>query len=147
MAGLHPNRLQASDFNGISRAKLAGLVFVFLWFLLGGIAHFMATDIEMRIVPPYIKWPHAAVLITGAFALMGAAGLLWRRTRRTAAYGLFMLTILVTPANIYMLQKSELFAVPLWMLIARLPLQLALLVLIIWSSSTPSLPASARSEG
>jgi uncharacterized membrane protein len=43
----------------ISRAKLAALSFVFLWFFTGGIAHFMATDIELRIVPPYIPSPHA----------------------------------------------------------------------------------------
>ncbi len=28
----------------VSRGKLVGLVIVFLWFLIGGIAHFVATD-------------------------------------------------------------------------------------------------------
>jgi uncharacterized membrane protein len=44
-----------------SRLKLAGMAFVFLWFFVGGIAHFVATETEMRIVPPYIPWPRAAV--------------------------------------------------------------------------------------
>ena len=35
-----------------SRFKLAGVGFVFLWFFIGGIAHFVATETEMRIVPP-----------------------------------------------------------------------------------------------
>ncbi|MBA3477101.1 MAG: hypothetical protein H0T52_01680, partial [Lautropia sp.] len=45
--------------------RRAGLVVVFLWFLIGGIAHFAATDLEMRIVPPAFPWPRAAVLVSG----------------------------------------------------------------------------------
>jgi uncharacterized membrane protein len=88
----------------------------------------------MSIVPPYIPWPRAAVLVSGVFELLGAAGLLYRPTRRAAGVGLFVLTIAVTPAHIYMLQRPELFAVPYWALILRLPLQAALLVLIAWST-------------
>lgn len=36
------------------RGKLIGLGFVFLWFFIGGIAHFVFTEAEMRMVPPYI---------------------------------------------------------------------------------------------
>ena len=112
-----------------------GLAVVFLWFLVGGIAHFVATDLEMRIVPPCIPWPRAAVFVSGAFELLGAAALLWERTRRLGGLGLFALTILVTPAHFYMLQRPELFGVPYWMLVARLPLQVALLALIAWSTA------------
>ena len=115
------------------RRKLAGLAFVFLWFFIGGIAHFVATEIEMRIVPPYVPWPRAAVLVSGVFELLGAAGLLWRPTRRAAGIGLFRLTIAVTPCHVYMLERPELFAsIPLWALWVRLPIQVALLALIAW---------------
>jgi uncharacterized membrane protein len=114
-----------------------GLGFVFLWFLIGGIAHFAATSLEMRIVPPYIPWPRATVLISGVCELMGAAGLLYRPTRRAAGVGLFALTIAVTPANVYMLQRHALFDIPYWVLVARLPLQAALLALIGWSAVRP----------
>lgn len=115
--------------------------FVFLWFFLGGMAHFVFTDAEMRIVPPYISWPRAAVLASGVFELLGAAGLLWPPTRRAAAWGLFALTLAVTPAHIYMLQQPELFpAVPYWALVLRLPLQVALLALIAWIAARPATP-------
>ena len=130
------------------RASRAALAFVFLWFFLGGIAHFVFTEAEMRIVPPYIPWPRGAVLLSGVFELLGAVGLLWPPTRRAAAWGLFALTLAVTPAHIYMLQQPGLFpSVPYWALVLRLPLQVALLALIAWialrpvalaSSSTPS---------
>jgi uncharacterized membrane protein len=113
--------------------RLVGSGIVFLWFAIGGAAHFAATHAEMRIVPPYIPWPHAVVLISGVFELLGAAGLLYEPTRRAAGWGLFALTIAVTPAHIYMLQRPELFGVPYWALILRLPLQAALLALIGWS--------------
>ena len=116
----------------LSRAKLSGLIFIFLWFFLGGIAHFAATDLEMSIVPPYIPWPRAAVIVSGIFELLGAAGLTLAKTRRSACIGLFVLTLAVTPAHFYMLQRPELFHVPYWALVARLPLQAALLALIAW---------------
>ena len=125
------------------RASRAALAFIFLWFFLGGIAHFVFTEAEMRIVPPYIPWPRGAVLVSGIFELLGAVGLLWRPTRRAAAWGLFALTLAVTPAHIYMLQQPGIFpAVPYWALVLRLPLQVALLTLIAWVASRPVAPSS-----
>jgi uncharacterized membrane protein len=121
----------------LSRWRIAGLVVVFVWFFLGGIAHFAATATEMTIVPPWISWPRAAVLVSGVFELLGAAGLLWRPTRRAAGIGLFLLTLAVTPAHFYMLQRPELFHVPYWALVLRLPAQVALLVVIAWSTARP----------
>ena len=117
------------------RARVVGLTVVFLWFLIGGIAHFAATETEMRIVPPYVPWPWAAVIISGVFELLGAAGILWRPTRRIAGLGLMALTIAVTPAHIYMLQQPDLFGVPIWALWVRLPIQVGLLWLIWWSTA------------
>lgn len=119
------------------RLKTAALAFVFLWFAIGGLAHFVATRLEMRIVPPYIPLPRAAVLVSGVAELLGAAGLLLQSTRRAAGWGLFALTLAVTPANIYMLQRPDLFGIPTWLLILRLPVQAALLALILWSTARP----------
>jgi uncharacterized membrane protein len=120
------------------KTELAGLVFVFAWFFLGGIAHFVFTGAEMRIVPPWMPWPREAVLISGVLELLGAAGLLWRPVRRAALGGLFALTIAVTPAHIYMLQEPQLFpSIPGWALLLRLPVQAALLALIAWLAARP----------
>lgn len=119
----------------------AALCFVFLWFFVGGLAHFVLTTTEMRIVPPWMPWPRAAVVISGVFELLGALGLLWQPARRAAAWGLFALTIAVTPAHIFMLQQPGLFpSVPYWALVLRLPLQVALLALIFWVARRPTMP-------
>ena len=118
-----------------ARWQRLALWFVFCWFLLGGIAHFALTDLEARIVPPQIADPRDVVLISGVLELAGAFGLLIPWTRRAAGWGLFLLTIAVTPANIYMLYIHEQFpAVPVWLLWLRLPLQVVLLWLIVWGS-------------
>lgn len=117
-----------------SFAKLrAALVFLVLWFGLGGLAHFVFTDAQVRIVPAWVPWPRAAVLVSGVLELLGAAGLVVRPTRAWAAWALFALTVAVTPANVHMLQHAGDFpGVPVWLLVARLPLQAALLALLAW---------------
>lgn len=122
---------------GLGRWRIAGIAFVFAWFFLGGIAHFVFTTTEMRIVPPYIPWPRLAVIVSGVCELLGAAGLLWWRSRRAAGIGLFLLTLAVTPAHLYMLQRPDLFDVPYWALVLRLPVQVALLALIAWCTARP----------
>jgi uncharacterized membrane protein len=132
-----PGRLDAWRNRQVSIGQLAGLAFVFVWFFVGGIMHFAATAIEASIVPPWIDWPVAAVRVSGVFELLGAAGILVPWARRAAGVGLLLLTAAVTPAHIYMLQRPELFHVPLWALWLRLPIQAALLWLIGWSTWRP----------
>lgn len=130
-----PSKREPAAKDGIVlRRQFAGLAVVFVWFFVGGIMHFVATDLEASIVPPYIPWPVAAVLVSGVFELLGAFGILIPRTRKAAGIGLFLLTLAVTPAHVYMLQQPELFNVPVWALWLRLPIQAALLWLILWST-------------
>ena len=118
-------------FSGQYLARL----FVFAWFFIGGIMHFSRSDLFLRIVPAYIPFPLATVYISGFFELLGAVGLWVKPIRSLAGYGLMLLTVAVTPANIYMLQHANVFSeVPRWALIARLPFQLLLIWLIWWCS-------------
>ncbi len=104
------------------------LAFVSAWFLLGGLGHFVFTDFFVGIVPPYVPWPLAAVWVSGVFELLGAAALLVPAWRRLAACGLFILTLCVTPTNLYMWQHPDLFpSFPPTLLAARLALQAFLL--------------------
>ena len=119
----------------VSRRIVLG--FVFLWFFVGGIAHFALTVTEMGIVPPWLPSHRALVLISGVFELLGAAGILLRPTRSLAGWGLVLLTAAVTPANVFMWQHAALYpAIPYWALGLRLPFQ-ALLMLGIWWSTRP----------
>ena len=113
--------------------------FVFAWFFIGGVTHFLLPNVFVLIVPPYIPYALIAVYISGALELIGASMLLIPSIRHHAGTGLIILTILVTPANIYMLQIAEQFPkIPEWALIVRLPFQLVLIGLIWWSSRNPT---------
>ena len=118
--------------------RTLALAFVFLWFFVGGIAHFAFTELEMKIVPPWLPAHRELVLISGVFELIGAIGILCTVTRRIAGWGLILLTVAVTPANIFMLQTASQFPeVPYWALVARLPLQILLLLCIWWATKPP----------
>lgn len=130
--------MKGTGHGKIGLPKMLGLAFVFLWFFIGGIAHFAFTDLEMKIVPPWLPEPRWLVLISGAFEWLGAIGLLFARTRRAAGWGLILLTVAVTPANVYMWQHASQFPeIPYWALTARLPFQLVLIAVIWWSTKAP----------
>jgi uncharacterized membrane protein len=130
----------------LSRTKIAGLAIVFIWFFLGGIGHFTSTEFFVSIVPPWVPWPLAAVYVSGVFELSGALGLLHARTRRAAGIGLFLLTLAVTPANVHMWLRSELFPnVSPAALSIRLVIQVVLLGCIWWSTQPTTHRAVDRS--
>jgi uncharacterized membrane protein len=124
--------------------KYVGLVLVSLFFLVGGQAHFTATQFFVSIVPPYVPFPLAMVYLTGVLELTGAIAIWLPAWRSWAGIGLFALTVCVTPANIYMWLNPQLFpdispAFLAWRLVA----QLVLLAIIWWSTRPEDAPALA----
>src|ERR1700681_3770501 len=72
-------------------------------FVMTGVAHFapaMRRDM-IAIVPPRRPAAGFLVTITGILELLGAAGLLYPPTRVAAALCLFLLMLVMFPANIY----------------------------------------------
>jgi len=72
-------------------------------FVMTGVAHFVnpLRHDMIAIVPPRLPAPGLLVTITGVLELAGAAGLLYPPTRVAAAVGLFVLMLVMFPANIY----------------------------------------------
>lgn len=115
--------------------KRLGLAIVFIWFMLGGIAHFTNADFFVAIMPPWIGWHLEIVYISGVFEILGAIGILSAKYRQWAGNGLIALTIAVTPANIHMWLNPELFPdVSETFLSIRLLVQVLLIMCIWWST-------------
>jgi uncharacterized membrane protein len=125
--------------------KRITLAIIFIWFFVGGIAHFAVPEFFLKIVPPNLLFRLEAVYVSGFFEIVGALGLLHQWSRRIAGIGLFILTIAVTPANIYMWQNAHVFSnIPEPLLMLRLALQVVLLACIWWAAiSTPDTGTSA----
>ena len=120
----------------MNKLKIVGMAFVFLWFMGGGVMHFISPEFFLAIMPPSLPYHEAAVAISGVFEIIGAVGLLFQRTRRMAGIGLFFLTLAVSPANIYMSLNPELFPdVSELALTFRLVIQVLLLACIWWSTA------------
>ncbi|MBV2364062.1 DoxX family protein [Streptomonospora nanhaiensis] len=109
--------------------------------LLTASAHFvppsvtvMPTHADMvAMVPPQLPYPELLVYATGVLELAGAAGLVWPRTRRSAAACLALLFVLMFPANAYAaLNEVPLAGDPATPLVPRLLEQLLYIGLMGW---------------
>ena len=101
-------------------------VFLTVFFVVAGGAHFVSPGAYLAIMPAFVPWPAAMVALSGAAEIAGGLGLLGRPTRRFAALGLIALLVAVFPANIHAARHGmSLFGwpVPGWLLWVRLPAQ------------------------
>ena len=96
--------------------------------MVAGAGHFLVTQAYMGIMPDYLPAHRELVLLSGAAEMAGGLGVLLPRTRKAAAWGLIALLVAVMPANVWMAQHPQRYpGIPVWLLWARLPLQLPLL--------------------
>jgi len=109
---------------------LTGKVTFAILFISAGVGHFVATDFFLKIMPPYLPLHLPIVLISGVIEIILGALLLLPRYSRLAACGIIALLIAVFPANIHVYQHQELFPLPWFVHLLRLPLQG---VLILWA--------------
>jgi len=129
-----------------TRWKIAGLLFVCAWFGIGGVMHFVQPQGFVRVVPPYVPLPALElVYVTGVFEVLAAVAIWVPAWRRATGIALFIFTICVTPANIYMSMNPQLFPnISETALNVRLVIQVLLLACIWWSTrdSQPQLRTS-----
>lgn len=119
-------------------AKWFGLSLIALFFIGGGIAHFIYTDDFASIVPPWMPYPRETVLATGVLELIFAALLFVPAARQRIGLWIAVYCLAVLPANIYMLQHNiPMFGyqAPPAILYFRLVLQAGVIALAIWSTN------------
>ncbi|MGI4787335.1 MAG: DoxX family protein [Janthinobacterium lividum] len=96
-----------------------------------GVLHFVSPDKFEKIVPGWLPAPRSLVLISGFFEIVGGLGLLLKRTRRAAAWGLAALFASVFPANVTM-AVHKIYTDNPWILWGRLPFQGVLIAWACW---------------
>lgn len=117
------------------------IVLIALLFATSGVLHLVKPQPYVSIMPPWLPGALALVLISGVFEIAGAAGLLLPVTRIAAGWGLIALLFAVFPANVQMLLNARAaHASALWIggLVARLPLQVLLIIWVYRAAIRPS---------
>jgi uncharacterized membrane protein len=113
--------------------KLVTKIVLGVLFIAAGANHFINPAFYENIMPPYLPWHYALVIVSGIAEVLLGVGLLIPKTSRYAAWGLILLLIAIFPANIHMATHPELYPnippIALWI---RLPIQLLLILWAYW---------------
>ena len=113
--------------------KLITRIIFGVFFVAAGINHFINPGFYLKIMPTYLPWHYALVIISGVAEVVLGVGLLIPQTRSLAAWGLIALLIAIFPANIHMATRPELYPdIPVVALWIRLPLQFLLMLWAFW---------------
>ncbi len=113
--------------------KAVILVLFGAFFVVAGVTHFTNQAFFTSIVPPYLPWPVALVVISGVAEIALGVLLVVRRTSRLAAWGAIALLVAVFPANLHMAMNPQLYpATSPTALLIRLPLQGVLIAVAYW---------------
>jgi len=103
-----------------------------------GFQHFIDTSFFLRIMPPSFPLHKESVYVSGVLEILFGSGIIIKKTRFYASWGIIFLLIAVYPANIYLaytedaqqaIGVSSFFAS--WV---RLPIQFGLIALAYFSS-------------
>lgn len=111
--------------------KRCSLGLMAAFYVAAGSAHFVNPAFYAEIMPPYVPWPDPIVFLSGIAEIALGVLLLFRSTRRAAAWGVIALLVAVFPANLHQaIHQVHPAHAPAWMgtptaaaLWLRLPMQ------------------------
>ena len=98
-------------------------------FVVAGVFHFITPRFFKAIIPDYFpNYCHGLlVYVSGLADIIGGIGVMIPTLQSVSAWGLFVLTLAVFPANVFMAYHPKFSHIPSWIRWGRLPLQLPLL--------------------
>ncbi len=109
---------------------VVGLLFIVL-----GALHFVRPGFYTPIMPPYFPAPLFWVLLSGVLEIVGGAGLLLKRFRQRAAYGLALVMVAFLPVHLHMLfypADVGAAAIAPFLLFWRLAFQFVFIAMFVW---------------
>jgi uncharacterized membrane protein len=115
--------------------KKISLIIIAGFYVLAGINHFRSPDSYIRIIPAYLPAPHLLNLLAGIFEIVFGLMLIFKQTRKMAAWGIILMLIAFLPVHIDMIIHAPVmlgnFKVTSLIAWLRIPLQ-ELLILWAW---------------
>jgi uncharacterized membrane protein len=117
----------------MSAAKKISLIILIIGYILAGINHFRVPAFYLSIIPAYLPYPALLNYAAGTCEILFGLLLIFPKTRKIAAWGIFLMLIAFLPVHIAMLgghtKAGAITVTPIWAWI-RLFFQP---VLILWA--------------
>tara|TARA_B100001248_G_scaffold148003_2_gene111163 strand:- start:1944 stop:2411 length:468 start_codon:yes stop_codon:yes gene_type:complete len=123
--------------NPIKNYRLITILVMSFLYVFIGVKHFIDPQYFINITPPQIEYKSFAVYFTGAIEVLGGLLILNKKTRKTGAYMLIFLLIIVFPANIYLYLSEtpqQLLGISKTQALTRIPFQAPLILIAYWHS-------------
>ena len=123
--------------NPIKNYRLITILVMSFLYLFIGVKHFIDPQYFINITPPQIEYKSFAVYFTGVLEVLGGLLILNKKTRKTGAYMLIFLLIIVFPANIYLYLSEtpqQLLGISKTQALTRIPFQAPLILIAYWHS-------------
>ncbi len=107
-----------------------------VFYFIAGLNHFLQPTFYYPLIPSYLSFPELINYTSGVLELVLGIGLLFSKTRKTAAYGVILMLVVFIPSHIYFIQSGgcvgELLCLGEWVSWVRLILVHPLLILWAW---------------
>lgn len=123
---------------GRSKIRHISRVLLSLFFLVGGINHFVNPEFYLPLIPNYIPFHGAVNWLSGLAEVALGMGLFWPKTRRVSALAIIALMVAFIPSHVFFIQiggcVEEGLCTPMWVAWLRLLVIHPLLILWAWWS-------------
>jgi uncharacterized membrane protein len=124
--------------------KLTLLVVMAVFYVGGGVNHFLNPAFYLNLMPPYMPAHGAAVALSGVAEVLLGVLVLWPPTRRVSAWAIIAMLVAFMPVHVHMLVNAHLFpeasVLVLWL---RFPMQVVLGAWAYWYTRPDPLPPLA----
>ena len=121
----------------IDKFKIFSIYTIALFYISAGVTHFTNYDFFEALVPPVLVFKSEIVYVSGVIEIVLGLLLCFKKTRHKAAWGIFLLLIIVFPANLYLYFSEvprEALGISINQAFIRLPFQIPLLIIAYWHS-------------
>ena len=125
----------------LHKFKIFSIYTFALFYISVGVKHFTNYDFFEAIVPPVLEFKSEIIYISGVIEIVLGLLLCFKKTRHKASWGIFLLLIIVFPANLYLYFSDvprEALGISIKQAFIRLPFQIPLLIIAYWHSTKKS---------
>jgi uncharacterized membrane protein len=123
--------------SGLYILRYLGLLFLVLFYSLGGINHFRDPGFYLPLIPSYFPFPEAINITAGIAEIGLGIGLGFPSIRKVSAILIVLMLIAFIPSHVYLIQLGGCvdggLCVPSWIAWVRLIVIHPLLIIWVWS--------------